>query len=304
LNAATANIAPLSISQARSKKSTRDDQESYEQKIEKKSFKENTSKDDFGLTYRDTQKALSYSVTTAPNTSSLGRGIQIPGILTVAPTITPVSATASIAPSQRTFSSKPLNDDLFHSLERKILASAEGATHQSGSPPLSSTPLSIENIDKLNIVHKDDFRLLGSTHGQVSELEDNADNEISEIETHASDGDKYGPSPSDDEVYEDMFAQFEDVKIKKRTHADVEDDEEEVEAKGCGIGSSSGSYNDVMQKGQKTLSLPLTEEEHNQRSKKLKIASPIAAQHRRTDVFDAAGNRQSGVLGGRIWYDC
>lgn len=167
--------------------------------------------------------------------------------------------------------------------------------------------------------------MLNSKYDHASDAEDEADHERTakrdNMETHVGDEDNhipnpwgiYAPSHLEYQVYEDLSSQLEKIKMKKWTCADVEDAEAEAEKEAeandevnAGIDDSPEANSKYASHGQPILTLPLTEEELTQRSKKAKTANALAEDETRgKDVFwaqmgihdeafrvDAAGNRE------------
>jgi len=287
LNSVTAFLTPLSMGQAKDKKPKKHEGDSYEQEVKKKSFKDIIPTTGFGMVYRDADNPLQHSKSTAPDSSSLGRETEIPGLTTFAPPKALVDPALTSAAIKAALGSTRENITPSNSTHRDLSATVAALPELivTGLSPPSSTPLSKENIAKLNLKHKDGFRLMGDRNEHASDAEDEADEERSikwDVETKAGDSDDYtqnpsnihAPKPAEEEGFEDLRSKVRDLKIKKRTHADVED-AEEAEANAGVAGSPKASKNEDSY-GQKIPTLPLTEEEHAKRSKKVKLSNPAA----------------------------
>lgn len=243
-----ADKTPLSISQRSTKMSKRkdEDEDSYEHKVEKRIFKDKALKADFGMAYRDSFKALPYLEHVAPDTSSLGKGTRMPGLVKVAPPETEVDPAATTATIKATPDSTPVDSThMEYRSMRNYFADIEKAFNSRQLDTIPEIPyrepLSKENIAKLNIKHKDGYRMLDSTHDQASDAEDEAEDDKTtkwDTETHVGDRDfntinpwqTNAPNDMEYKAFEVLRSQFKKVGIKKRTRADVEQAQAQAEA--------------------------------------------------------------------------
>ncbi|KAK4697947.1 hypothetical protein P7C71_g217, partial [Lecanoromycetidae sp. Uapishka_2] len=298
-------MTPLSILQPLSKKSKRDDRDSYERKVRQKSFEDSAPKADFGMAYRDASSTLGK---TAPDMGSLVRNTKIPGLLESKPPETPIDPASTTAATKETTGFPPVNDiPSNHKATRASFADMEKvfkSRHLYSIPEIPNlAPLSKENIALLSIKHSDGFRLLESTHGHANDIEDEADDECTtecdDTETHVGDRDNDTLNPGEFHAYrmedEELRAGIKNITINKRTCVDFEDAELKAEAEekaNPGLRSNEAAKSNHGTRDQPGFTVPLKNEESTQRSKKVKVASPVAENNAERKSVDWA---QTGI---------
>ncbi len=167
-----------------------------------------------------------------------------------------------------------------------FLATAMNSTAEQDSSPA----LSRQNVAKLNTPSMKEYRPSSLAQRQTNDGEDeDADDERnteSDLETHPDEDEiKYDANPEEeDERHESLKTQFKNVGIRKRTHEELEDGEIDDEGAATLDGGTNGGHDTE----NKTLVLPLTEEEKEQvrRGKKARTKGT-------TDVTDEAGGKNA-----------
>lgn len=147
------------------------------------------------------------------------------------------------------------------------LATPASLTTQQGSVPPSPNSLTKENVAKLSVVSGRGLRPLPPPHAGNNDADDeDADDELkteSDLETHADDeAFDYSANPEeDDEDHHILRTRLKSVALRKRTHAEVEDAEEEKEgSEEHGIADKEAGDNGASSQVQKTSVLPMTEQ--------------------------------------------
>ncbi len=285
LRARMADLTPLSISRPLDQKIKQipRTQDSYEAKVKKRGFKpDDSQKHDFGSEYRDIRPT---SPSAVDETYEGKKSLKCPATPLPFPAnkqfentkLDPVSLKIGPTSAEASFSA----DHAMGSDPNCNLQSQEHArqSFNSDTPPsITAEPSSLlpSSIDftKEQMAKITDKNIYRPTAGESysSDQETDADEEHameSDLETHAGDDDlNYAANPDDeDEGYDSLQSQFKSIKIRKRQRDEVEDAEDYNEAwQGADAAHLDGDGN------QKTLKLPLAEEEPAHRGKKSRTA--------------------------------
>ena len=275
-----ADLTPLSISLPLDKKTKKIscDQDSYEAKIEKRGFRpDGSQKYDFGPEYRDIQ-AMSPSV--GDEACGTKRSLKYPA----APL--PVVAKKSVEDSNlnasplKTSAEAPLLagnllasdpeyklQDQGHARHTSSLDTPTFITAETSSSAPFLTRSTTEQVT--NITDANRYRSI-ARDCYPSDQEENSDDEHtteSDLETHADDDELSYTVGPEDEGYDSLQSPFRDVRIRKRQRDDAEDAEDDNRA----WHEAHAAHSDG-EREQKTLKLPLTEEERAHRRKKSRTA--------------------------------
>lgn len=313
LNARMANLTPLSISLPldQTTKKIQHNQDSYEVKVKKRGFKpDDSQKHDFGSEYRDIRATSPSTVDeayegkkrpkypAAPLPFLAKKTFDNTGIDTIPLKTSPTSAEAPFV------AGKHMAADLKHKLQPQghVRHSFNSDTPNSVTAEPSSSPPSATNFNKEQmaiITDKDGYRLAAGDSYSSDQEEDTNDEHATEsdLETHAGDDDfNYAANPEEeDEGYDSLQSRFKNVRIRKRRRDDVGDVEDDNEA--CQEDDAAHQDGDGKQK---TLKLPLTEEERAHRGKISRKSKTTSAaedgQHtHRTEKTQVVGVTQKGV---------
>lgn len=291
-----ASLTPLSISLPLEQKTKRiqRNRDSYEAKVKERGFKSgDNTKYDFGSEYRGKQATSPSAVDEASDGKKPPKYPAAPSLFlaknpledaTIDSFTCPTTAESPFLAGQ----SKALNLEfglqpqgharqLFNSDVPSSLAAKT-----SSSPP-ASTEITTE---KMGIIRdKDSYRSTAGASYLSDQEEEDADDEFvneSDLETHADDDDfNYAVDPEEEDRghADSLRSQFKNVRIRKRQRDDVNDAEDEHEA----WPEADAAHLDGDGK-QKTLTMPLTEEERAHRGKKSRTAETDSGQDSSQDA--------------------
>ena len=302
-----ANLTPLSISLPLDQKTKRiqRNRDSYEAKVKERGFKSgDNTKYDFGSEYRGKQATSPSAVDEASDGKKPPKypASPLPFLaknplenVTIDSFTCPTTAESTFLAGQSKasnlkFGLQPQGNarQLFNSDVPSSLAAKTS----------SSLPASTEiTTEKMGIIRdKDSYRSTAGASYSSDQEEGDADDEFvneSDLETHADDDDfNYAVDPEEeDRGYDSLKSQFKNVRIRKRQRDDVKDAEDEHEA----WPGADAAHLDGVGK-QKTLTMPLTEEERAHRGKKSRTAETDSGQDSSQDAPGAGKTLGFGAV--------
>ena len=173
-------------------------------------------------------------------------------------------------------------------------SSPASVTAKPSSSPPSSTDFTKEQVAHVTDKDEDGYRpTAGDSY--PSDQEQDADDELvteSDLETHAGDDDfPYAAHPEEeDNDYDDLQSQFQNVRIRKRQRDDVDDPEDDD---GAGqVGDAARPDGDGKRED---LTLPLAEEERPHRGKKSRTAKADSVGAPDTQEVQGGGVTSEGM---------